>query len=177
MNHLEAPQFPAGEYVDPGDYGLDQCLDLIGQLEEFPGRLHSAVAGLSDARLELKYRNWSVRQIVHHVADSHINCYVRFKWSLTESNPVIKSYDESLWSKVIDARESPIDTSLTILQGIHGRWGQLLRRMSDQDFQKGFFHPELDATVTLKAALPSYVWHGDHHLAQIKWVQENRLGS
>lgn len=169
------PEFPAGEFVEPGDYDEATRESLIQQLEMLPQTAADAVQGLSDEQLDTPYRNWTIRQIIHHLADSHINCYVRFKWSLTEDTPVIKSYDETRWSEVVDAKASPVESSLTILSGIHSRWCQLLRRMSDDDYSKGFVHPELQCTVSLKEALPSYVWHGRHHLAQVEWVKANCL--
>ena len=172
MNRLTAPQFPAGEFVPPGDYDHTARVDFIGSIEAFPEALREEVISLENGQLDTRYRNWTIRQIVHHVADSHINCYVRFKWALTEETPTIKSYNESLWSEVADATSSPVTGSLTILDGVHQRWGQLMRLMTDQQWSRGFFHPEMDRVVTLAEALPSYVWHGQHHLAQIRWVKQ-----
>ncbi len=140
----------------------------------FPAELRAEVESLTEEQLETRYRNWSIRQIVHHLADSHINCYVRFKWALTEETPTIKSYDETLWSGVVDAVSAPVESSLQILQGVHRRWGQLMRRMDEAQWACGFFHPELDRVVTLVEALPSYVWHGQHHLAQVRWVKHQQ---
>lgn len=170
------PLFPAGEYVAPiDDYDSGKKIQLIERLELAPTLITSALEGLSESQLDTKYRNWSIRQIVHHLADSHINCYVRFKWTLTESTPTIKSYNETLWSEVVDAKEASIESSLAILSGIHERWGTLLRSLDEAQLAMGFFHPELDKVVTLKQALPSYVWHTDHHLAQIAWVRKRRI--
>ena len=171
---MEAPLFPAGEYVAPSNYN-DQVLDsVVNQLATAGDEARQAVAGLDDRQLDTKYRNWTIRQIIHHLADSHINCYVRFKWALTEDTPVIKSYDESLWSEVIDAQTLPLECSLKILDGVHSRWAQLVSQLDDEKLQRGFFHPELDRVVTLREALPNYVWHTQHHLAQILWIREQQ---
>ena len=171
----EPPLFPAGEFVPPVQLSSEPRGELINQLSLFPGALADAVLGLNDADLDMRYRNWTIRQIVHHIADSHVNCYVRFKWSMTEETPRIKSYDETLWSEVVDAKNAAVESSLVLLAGIHGRWSELLLRMSDADFNRGFFHPETQTVVKLGDALPNYVWHGQHHLAQIKWVKANRI--
>ena len=166
------PLFPAGEFEAPGRLDETAREKWIGQLEAVPARVRRGVSGLTPAQLDTRYRNWTIRQIVHHLADSHVNCYVRYKWALTEPTPKIKSYDESAWSEVVDATTLPLESSLTILDGVHARWTGLLRLLRQQDWQRGFFHPEMDRVVTLEEALPSYVWHADHHLAQIAWVRE-----
>ena len=135
-------------------------------------RARQTVAGLDDAQLGTKYRNWSIRQIIHHLADSHINCFVRFKWALTEETPKIKAYDETLWSEVVDATSSPIEPSLMLLDGLHARWCALVRCLDNEQMQRGYFHPEMDRAVKLVEALPSYAWHVDHHLGQIQWLRE-----
>ena len=171
MTTIQPPQFPAGEYVTVQyDNGLKP--KLLERLESVPLRARKSVDGLSEPQLDSKYRNWTIRQIIHHLADSHINCYVRFKWALTEQTPNIKTYDESRWSEVIDALSAPLESSLRILEGVHARWGQLVRRLSDEQLQRDFYHPEMDRVVTLAEALPSYVWHADHHLAQIAWLRD-----
>jgi hypothetical protein len=168
----EAPLFPAGEYQPFGILDETRRMDLIRQLEEVPERVRASVIVLNEAQLDAKYRNWSIRQIIHHLADSHINCYVRFKWALTENTPQIKSYDETKWSDTVDARTIPLESSFRILEGVHARWGELLRLLTPEQWRLGFYHPELDQVVTLEEALPNYVWHADHHLAQIAWVRE-----
>lgn len=168
---MTAPQYPAGEYLAPEELTADQRTELIERLATAPARAREAVCGLSEDQLDTKYRNWTIRQIIHHLADSHINCYVRFRWALTEDSPKIKSYDETQWSEIVDARTIPVDASLQILEGLHSRWCQLLALLTDEEFETGFFHPEMDRVVTLIEALPSYVWHTDHHLAQIAWLR------
>ena len=166
-----APQYPAGEYVVPKAFTNELKNHYLDELAVAPERARQSVEGLDDAQLNTKYRNWTIRQIIHHLADSHINCYVRFKWALTEETPRIKSYDETLWSEVVDARTASLESSLLILGGIHARWCDLVRSLDDEQLSKGFFHPEIDRVVTLSEALPNYVWHTDHHLAQIAWLR------
>lgn len=166
------PQWPAGEYVEPGQYNQEQKQEYLSRLQSVPTRVRSAVEGLNDQALDTKFRNWTIRQIVHHLADSHVNCYIRYKWTLTEDTPVIKAYDESRWSELVDATSLPLESSLRILEGIHSRWVQLVAQLSDDQLDRAFFHPESQSEVTLRNALPSYVWHSDHHLAQIAWVRE-----
>lgn len=168
------PQFPAGEYHAPGFYDAEYRDVLIEQIAAAPQNVRDAVVGLSDEQLDTKYKNWSIRQIVHHLADSHMNCYIRFKWALTEESPLIKAYDEGLWSEVVDATSSPVESSLTILDGLHSRWAQMLQQLTDEQMAKTFFHPQQMQDVSLAAALPSYVWHADHHVAQIHWVREQQ---
>lgn len=164
------PAFPSGEYVAPIDYDAGAVSSWVAQLRAVPDRARDLVAGLSDEQLDTKYRNWTIRQIIHHIVDSHVNCYVRFKWALTEDQPVIKPYDESRWSELPDAVEAPLDSSLLLLDGLHQRWCEMVERLTAQQLEYGFFHPELDKVVKLWEALPAYVWHADHHLSQVEWV-------
>ena len=168
------PQFPAGAYEAPGLYDEPTRHQLIGSIAAAPRQVRAAVAGLADQQLDTKYRNWTIRQIVHHLADSHMNCFIRFKWALTEDSPLIKAYDEGLWSEVADATESPIECSLTILEGLHARWVQMLERLSSEQMEMSFFHPEQMKEISLAEALPSYVWHTDHHVAQIRWLRQRQ---
>jgi uncharacterized damage-inducible protein DinB len=136
--------------------------------------LATAVAGLSDGQLDTLYRNWTVRQIVHHLADSHVNSYVRFKWALTEDLPTIKAYDEGRWAGLDDSRSGDVRAPLALLHGLHARWVQLLRSMSDGQFARCFVHPETGRTVSLGEALCYYAWHGEHHTAQVLWLRRQR---
>lgn len=143
-------------------------------IEEAPAVLRRAVAGLSEDQLNARYRNWTIRQIVHHIADSHVNSYIRFKWALTEERPTIKAYDECRWAALADARTGDVRAPLALLEGLHACWVQLLRSMSDDQFARSFVHPETGQTVSLKAALCSYAWHCKHHSAQITWLRQRR---
>ena len=139
----------------------------IHTLSQLAERLRSAVEGLNDAQLDTPYREggWTVRQLVHHIADSHINCYVRFKLALTEDSPTIKPYDESAWAKLSDSGQ-PIEVSLVLITALHERWVALLESMSDEDFRKGFNHPER-GRQNLATTLALYDWHSRHHTAHI----------
>lgn len=170
-----APQNPAGEFEPEPHYGEPRKLELIGEIESAPRHLRELVDPLQEADLDIKYRNWTIRQIVNHIADSHVNSYVRFKWALTEDKPTIKPYDESLWSGLLDANSGSIQPALVLLEGLHAKWSAVLKTMTDEQFDRAFFHPELDCLVTLREALPSYAWHGRHHTAQIKWIIDNLI--
>lgn len=168
---MSAPQFPIGEFVQPAEFTDVLKQQYVQRLRAAPATARQTVAGLDDGQLDTRYRNWSIRQIIHHLADSHINCYVRFKWALTEPTPHIKSYDETLWSEVVDARTAPLESSLGLLAGLHDRWADLVERLSDDQLDRGYFHPEIGEVVKLSEALPYYVWHVDHHLGQIDWLR------
>jgi hypothetical protein len=132
------------------------------------------VGELTSPQLDTLYKNWTIRQIAHHLADSHINAFTRFKLALTEDVPTIKPYNETLWSELADAKSGPVEPSLAILDGIHARWSGLIDQLSSADFKREFHHPELGRQVSLAEALAMYAWHCEHHLAQIDWLREQR---
>jgi uncharacterized damage-inducible protein DinB len=169
---MDAPLNPAGALVLESDYGSERRNDFIAVIEAAPARLRSAVAGLSGAQLDTRYRNWTIRQIVHHLADSHVNSYVRFKWALTEDTPTIKAYDEGRWAALGDSRVGDVDAPLALLDGLHRRWVQLLRSLSEEQFRRAFIHPESQKTVPLSEALCYYAWHCRHHVGQVLWLCE-----
>lgn len=171
------PKFPAGSLPAPGPLTAQYREGLIAELEKTSALFEEAVSGLSPDALDTPYNNWTIRQIVHHVTDSHTHSYIRFKWTLTEDEPTIKAYDEVETAKLADSARMPIEPSLLLLQGLHVRWSALLRPMSDTDFVRGFIHPEHGARVPLDDALIYYPWHARHHAAQIRWVREHRLTS
>lgn len=171
----EPPQFPAGPYVPVERYGAADLTNWIGEIERTPARLRDAVSGLTEAQLDTTYRNWTIRQITHHLADSHLNMYVRVRLALTEERPTIKPYDESLWSALADARTAPIGTSLAIMDGLHARWVHLMRALSADGFERAFYHPESKSVVPLWRGLPMYGWHARHHTVQIQWVRAHKL--
>ena len=169
---MEAPQNPAGVFTAEENYGSQRRGEFIAVIEAAPTALRNAVADLSEVQLDTRYRNWTIRQIVHHVADSHVNSYVRFKWALTEELPTIKPYDDGRWAALEDSRTGDVRAPLALLEGLHIRWVQLLRSMTDEQFARSFFHPETGQTVGLSAALSYYAWHCRHHTAQITWLRE-----
>lgn len=171
---MKAPQNPAGAFEPEENYGPKRREEFMAVIEACPGALRRAVAGLSDAQLDTRYRNWTIRQIVHHLADSHVNSYIRFKWALTEDLPTIKAYDEGRWAALDDSRTGDIQAPLALLEGLHARWSQLLRTMTEDQFGRSFIHPETGKTVSLSAALCSYAWHCRHHTAQVTWLRQQR---
>jgi len=142
---------------------------LIDEIERLPADLGRDVAGLSDAALDTRYRDggWTVRQVVHHVPDSHLNAYVRMKLAVTEDAPVIRVYDEARWAELPDARSAPIDVSLALLDALHRRWVRFLRSLSPDELRRPYVHPDWDR-VPLDEAVALYAWHGRHHAAQVR---------
>ncbi len=169
------PTFPIGAFDQVAIMDDAHKERSIETIEAAPQSLRRSVEGLTDNQIDTPYCNWTIRQIIHHVADSHMNSYIRFKWALTEDAPLIKSYDETAWSELPDARTADIALSLHLLEGLHQRWSVLLRTMTDLDFERTFTHPETGELVHLSLALPYYAWHGRHHTAQIEWVRTRRL--
>lgn len=146
---------------------------MIEVIAAAPLRMREAVAGLSERQLDTAYRDggWTVRQVVHHVPDSHLNAYVRTKLALTENEPTIKPYDEAAWAKLEDSRVTPVETSLVLLESLHARWCDLLRSIAERDFARTFRHPE-HGLVTLDWLLAIYAWHSRHHVAHITALRE-----
>jgi uncharacterized damage-inducible protein DinB len=168
MTDLDDLRYPIGRFSPPATSLPGIRSANIQTLRLLPERLRAAVGGLSDPQLDTPYREggWTVRQLVHHVADSHANCYIRFKLALTEDWPTIKPYDEAAWAELADSRWLPIAVSLEMTAALHGRWVALLESMADEDFRRGFVHPER-GRQTLATALALYDWHSRHHTAHI----------
>ncbi|HEY1947179.1 MAG TPA: bacillithiol transferase BstA [Bryobacteraceae bacterium] len=166
-------RYPVGHYEAPDLIRKDQRNTWIAELSSLPENLKQAVAGLSEAQLDTPYRpgGWSVRQVVHHLPDSHINCYVRFRLALTEPSPLIKPYEEAAWAELADARTAPTALSLSLLEALHQRWVALLKTLTEDEFARTFRHPEL-GEVRLDWALGLYAWHSRHHVAQITGLRE-----
>jgi uncharacterized damage-inducible protein DinB len=169
------PEFPAGPFLADESHDNLRREAQIDELQRAPTRLREAVSGLTDEQLDTKYRNWTIRQIVHHLADSHLNSYVRFKLTLTEERPTIKPYDESRWSLLADAQRADVELSLRLLEVLHARWAYLLRSLGRDAFERSFHHPEAQEIVPLWRVLAYYVWHARHHTAQIEWMQRHKL--
>ncbi|HLG16406.1 MAG TPA: bacillithiol transferase BstA [Blastocatellia bacterium] len=169
-------RYPIGRFKFEGSLSDDQRRRFIDDIEQTPAWLKEAVAGLTAEQLETPYRpkGWTVRQVVHHVPDSHLNSYIRFRLALTEDEPTIKPYDEAQWAQLVDARTAPIETSLALLESLHSRWVVLLRSLTPSDFARTFKHPEL-GVVSLERNLALYSWHGRHHVAHITSLRE-RMG-
>ncbi len=161
-------RYPVGRFAVDSEPTPDKRRRWIAQIVEAPALLRSAVAGLTEAQFDAPYRpgGWTVRQVLHHVPDSHMNAYCRYKFALTENNPTIKSYDEAAWANVADTARTPPDVSLTLLDALHKRWVILLESMAPADFERPLQHPE-HGTITLDWMLQLYAWHGRHHTAHV----------
>lgn len=165
-------RYPVGEFSPPDTVPQEQVDTWIDDIAALPGDLRQTVSPLSDAQLDTPYRpdGWTVRQVVHHLPDSHMNSLIRFKWALTEDRPTIKAYDEKGWAVLPDCRQ-PIRHSLDLLDALHRRWVDLLRGLSRAQLQREFVHPE-SGPATLAVTVGSYAWHGRHHLAHIERLIE-----
>jgi uncharacterized damage-inducible protein DinB len=169
---MEAPQYPVGP--NPKEEENPPRKELIAMIEKAPQALREAVAGLSDAQLDTKYKNWTIRQIVHHLADSHTNGYIAFKLAITEDQPAIKSYDRNKWAELEESRTGSVEGPLALLEGLHKQWVQLMRTMLDGDFARAYVNPRNDQVIKLSTALGTYAWHGRHHTGQILWMREQK---
>ena len=169
MDHLK---YPTGRFSYQAGYNTIERERLLGVLRSFPDRFEQQLEGITATQLDTPYRpeGWTLRQVIHHVADSHLNAYIRFKWALTEDQPAIKAYNEKEWAKLPDTQQTPIAVSLSLLKALHSRWIVLLESMADQDWQKAVFHPEAQRVIKLEEFLALYAWHGDHHLGHVKLV-------
>lgn len=168
------PRYPAGTFSFDEDASFEKVRSWIDRIETLPRRLVEQVSGLNDQQLDSPYRKegWTVRQVIHHLADSHLNAYCRLKLTLTEEHPVIRPYDQDRWAELEDSRLSP-EVSIGILKGIHRRWATLLLQMEQRDFDRTFDHPE-SGSWTLKKHTAHYAWHGDHHLAHITTLKAQK---
>jgi uncharacterized damage-inducible protein DinB len=162
-------RYPIGKFDWDAPVSEAEYPRLIDEIAGTPGALRSAVAGLSRDQLDTRYRpgGWTVKQVVHHIPDSHLNAYTRFKLALTEDEPTIKPYDEAAWAELPDSQKVPIDVSLDLLESLHARWVSLLRSMDAAGFRRGLKHPEHDRVLTLGQMLALYAWHGRHHVGHI----------
>jgi DinB superfamily len=169
---LEHLRFPIGHFVCPEHITQTQITAWIADIAAFPQILRQATECASETQLDTPYREggWTVRQVVHHCADSHINSFCRFKLALTENNPTIKPYEEQLWAELADSKTMPIAPSLQILQGVHARWVVLLNSFSENDLSRSFFHPTNQKITTLAEAIGLYAWHCKHHAAHVGLV-------
>ena len=174
---FEKRRYPIGRFEFGQSYSESEIQKMIETIEAFPARLKKLVAGMKEAQLDTTYRNhgWTVRQVVHHVADSHINAYMRLKLGLTEDHPTIKPYNEKAWAELVDSKTLPIDASLKILEGIHHRWTKILRTMDAESFHRTFFHPEHMKMHTLIELTALYSWHCNHHYEHINLVKSEMV--
>ncbi len=171
---MAPPQNPAGEYVPEPNPLAAKRAEMIAEVAALPAKLRGLVAKLTPAQLDTKYKNWTVRQIVHHLPDSHVNAYMRFKLALTEESPMIKPYDETKCAEMPDSKSGDIGMSLALLEAMHVRWVAVMKAMSDADFARTYVHPEYQKKFTLGEALGLYAWHGRHHSGQIEWLKKEK---
>ncbi len=171
---LDALRYPIGRFKIPETITAADRAKFIEEIAAAPQAMRAAVKGLSEAKLGTPYRpgGWTIRQVVHHVPDSHMNAYMRVKLALTEDSPTIKPYDEAEWAKLPDSRKVPIEVSLDLLDALHLRWVALLRSMDPAGFNRTFRHPEHGRALTLRQLLGLYAWHGRHHVAHINSLRK-----
>lgn len=175
MNSTADLRYPIGKLNDQPYTGKEPYSDairdiLLGDIKLLPQLLENAILNLDAAQLATPYKpgGWTINQVVHHVADSHMNAYTRFKLALTEEDPVIKPYDQDLWADLADTHHVPVNMSLTFIHALHARWYTLMKFMTSADWQRSFYHPEQKRLVPLWEVLAMYAWHGRHHTAQVE---------
>lgn len=176
MEELEKLKHPIGQHEKPALITQELMQSFIQKIAAFPENLKKAVIHLSDEQLDTPYRpdGWTIRQVVHHCADSHMNALCRFKLALTEDNPVIKPYHEEIWAELADSKTLEIAPSLILLEGLHQRWVKLLSSLSAAELQRSFIHPSHGNKVFLDENTSIYAWHGEHHLAQITELKKRK---
>jgi uncharacterized damage-inducible protein DinB len=162
------PRYPIGKFKLDAFPTAEERTNLIADIEKTPATLRTAVRDLTPQQIETPYREggWTVRQVVHHVPDSHMNAYIRFKLALTEDEPTIKPYEETRWAQLEDSRSTPVEVSLSLMDSLHDRWVRVLKAMQPEQWKRTFRHPEI-GTISLEKTLILYAWHGKHHVAHI----------
>ncbi|MFT3795189.1 YfiT family bacillithiol transferase [Flavobacterium sp.] len=169
QTELEKLQYPIGKFVKPEAITSEILEKCIAEIAAFPQKLRDETEQLDESQLETPYRpdGWTIRQLIHHCADSHMNCLIRIKWALTEDQPTIKFYHEDLWGNGIDNRSMPIEPTLQLLDGLHHRLAFIMSHLSETELGKSFVHPEHGKVFELREIICTYAWHGNHHLAHI----------
>jgi len=169
-------RYPNGPFEPVYSLSPEQRTACRNAIAATPAAMRAAVAGLTEEQLDTPYRpdGWTVRQVVHHVPDSHLNAYIRIKWGITEDHPTIKPYDQDLWSELADGKTGSIDVSLDLLEALHLRWDRLLASLTPEDYERRLDHPEW-GEITIDFCIAQYAWHGKHHVAHITGLRE-RMG-
>ena len=175
IKDIEKLKYPTGVFRFRGPLGDEERRICLEKIRTLPVQLAGLIGNLSEKQLESTYREggWTGRQVIHHVADSHMNALIRFKWTLTEETPEIKAYDEKAWAELADTQKTPVNVSVALLESLHARWIVLLEAMSPADFQRTLFHPEHRRAITLDEMLSLYAWHGEHHLGHLKLLMDD----
>ena len=168
-------RYPIGKFIAHEIYTKEELEKLINEIEALPQLLSIAIQGFTTTQLDTPYRDggWTVRQVVHHLADSHMNAYVRMKWTLTEESPLIKAYDEKAWAETPETKLDP-SMSLAFIESLHAKWAKLMRKLTPNDLKKVFIHPETKKSTPLDRMIAIYAWHGTHHLAHISTLKKNQ---
>ena len=171
---MESLQYPIGKFISQ-PFSHEQLREWLFDIETLPMHVEHAVLNMDEHQLQTPYRpgGWTVHQVVHHIADSHMNAYIRFKLGLTENNPTIKPYEENLWAEMADTKNLPINISITILFAVHLRLLEILKNMQEEEWNRTVFHPEHQKQMTLWHLLGMYAWHGKHHVAHIRLVNQS----
>lgn len=173
----EKLKYPIGKSQIPSNISKQDIKKWIEIIEDHPKLLEKLIEGLNDEQLNTPYRpeGWTIRQVVHHLGDSHANSYVRFKWTLTENEPIIKAYFEDRWAELPDTRLAPISIGIDYLIALHSKWVYLLKSLSNEDLKKCFIHPETNKNVSLEKNIGIYAWHCQHHYEHINqlMIQKN----
>ena len=171
MTSDEQLRYPIGKFSPKEVYNPEEISALISQIELLPGMIEDAISDFSQLQFDTPYREggWTIRQVIHHLSDSHMNAYIRFKWTLTENTPVIKAYYEKLWAQTPEIKADPF-LSVALLKALHRKWVLLLRGLTASDLAKEFIHPETNKHISLARLVALYAWHGKHHLGHIKLV-------
>lgn len=176
MNNLEETKYPIGAYNSPAQISDMDLDDHIRTIKNFPGKLKNLVENWSDEQLDTPYREggWKVRQLINHIADSHMNSYIRFKLALTEDNPTVVPYNEAKWAELQDSFTIDIKPAMQILKGLHKRWAYELQSLTNKEFESTFFHPELNRNISLRESLAFYAWHCKHHYRHIENLKKEK---
>lgn len=167
-------RYPIGRFTPPAAFTPELRQQYLAQIAACPTELQRAVGGLTPSQLDTPYRDggWTVRQVVHHVPDSHMNAYIRHKLAMTEVQPAIRAYEEALWAELPDGRSAEVELSLTLLTALHARWHRFLTALAPQDFARTFLHPAIEGPVSLDQSVGMYAWHGRHHVAHIDALRQ-----
>lgn len=175
MKTLENLKYPIGKFEIPASFNKESIEQWISTIREFPQKIQNEITSLSEAELEQQYRpeGWTIRQVVHHCADSHMNSFIRFKLALTEDIPTIKPYEESIWAELEDSKNLDVNISVNLLFALHQRWVVLLNSFVESDWEKKIRHPETNQLIDLKTNLAIYAWHCNHHFAHIQQAKKS----
>ena len=173
IQELEKLRYPIGKFSAPLEYSQEDMEKWIGEIEELPSKCRNELKDFTEEMLADKYRpdGWTARQVIHHIVDSHINAYIRFKLTLTEDTPTIRPYLEDRWAELYDGKNAPIEMSLSLLEALHRRWALLIRNIAENDYSRSYFHPQSNKEFQLRTALALYAWHSRHHLEHIRIVK------